>query len=238
MGSGVPGDVTAAQGRVARRLAPADDAATARVDGVRAFPSTPSTTRGKRTRQALLDAAEAVFGERGYHTATIVDITRRADVALGTFYVYFPDKKAAFDELVRTLNRRLRAEIRAVVARVDDRIEKEVVGFSTFFTFVQRHRNLYRVIRQAEFVDEDLYRWHYQTLAKGYTAGLAEAQRAGQVRADLHAETLAYSLMAMAEALGMRWVLWEDQLPGEEVRASIQTFLTAGLRPTRAEVSA
>ncbi len=183
-----------------------------------------------RTRQALLDAAEAVFGERGYHTATIVDITQRANVALGTFYVYFPDKKAAFDELVRTLNHRLRAAIQAVVARLDDRLEKEVAGFETFFRFVRRHRNLYRVIRQAEFVDETLYRWHYQTLAQGYVRGLREAQAAGQVRSDLDPETLAYALMAMAEGLGMRWVLWEGRLPRKEVRATIRAFLEAGLR--------
>lgn len=198
----------------------------------------PNTPRGRRTRQALLDAAEAVFGERGYHTATIVDITQRASVALGTFYLYFPDKKAAFDELVRTLNHRLRSDIQAAVAHLDDRLEKEVAGFETFFRFVRRHRNLYRVIRQAEFVDEALYRWHYRTLAEGYVRGLLAAQRAGQVRGDLDPETLAYALMAMAEGLGMRWVLWEDRLPRREVRATIRAFLQAGLRPAPGEVGA
>ncbi len=192
----------------------------------------PATRRGQRTRQALLDAAETVFGERGYHSATIVDITQRAEVALGTFYVYFPDKKAAFDELVRALNRRLRRTIQAAVADLDDRLEVEILGFETFFKFVRRHRNLYRVIRQAEFVDEDLYRWHYRTLATGYVRGLAEAQRKGQIRADLDPEAMAYSLMAMAESLGMRWVLWEDRLPGPKVRDTIRAFLTAGLRST------
>ncbi len=192
-------------------------------------PATPSTPRGRRTRQALLDAAEAVFGERGYHSATIVEITLRAKVAPGTFYLYFPDKKAAFDELVRALNQRLRAEIRAAIADLGDRLEQEVVGFETFFRFVRRHRNLYRVIRQAEFVDEELYRWHYRTLARGYVRGLVAAQHAGQVRADLDPEALAYCLMAMAEALGMRWVLWEGRLPGPAVRRTLRDFLRSGL---------
>lgn len=191
--------------------------------------SVPPTSRGKRTRQALLDAAEAVFGESGFHQATIVEITQRAGVALGTFYLYFPDKKAAFDELVRMLNRTMRQEIRQAVAALDDRLEMEVVGFDTFFKFVRRHRNLYRVIRQAEFVDESLYRWHYETMARAYVRGLTDAQRRGQVRTDLDPETIAYTLMSMAETLGLRWVLWEDRLPGPEVRDTIRTFLRAGL---------
>ncbi|MGK2926453.1 MAG: TetR/AcrR family transcriptional regulator, partial [Lysobacterales bacterium] len=43
----------------------------------------PKTTRGQRTREKLLRAAEAEFGEKGFHTVGINDITRRAGVALG-----------------------------------------------------------------------------------------------------------------------------------------------------------
>src|SRR5688572_3737208 len=85
----------------------------------------PATARGQRTRQRLIDAAEHVFGELGYHNAGIVEITQRADVALGTFYLYFPDKKAIFADLVRALNTRLRAAIRERIAEVEDRVEQE-----------------------------------------------------------------------------------------------------------------
>ncbi|HKY91902.1 MAG TPA: TetR/AcrR family transcriptional regulator, partial [Nevskiaceae bacterium] len=48
---------------------------------------------------ALLDAAAAEFGEKGFHDSSIVSITARAGVALGTFYTYFDSK----DELFRAL---------------------------------------------------------------------------------------------------------------------------------------
>jgi AcrR family transcriptional regulator len=193
----------------------------------------PATPRGQRTRQKLLDAAEEVFGQLGYHNAGIVEITQKADVALGTFYLYFPDKKAIFVDLVRALNTRLRATISERIRDIDDRLEQEVVGFETFFEYVRKHRNLYRVILQAETVDEDLFRWHYRTLAEGYVRGLRRAQAAKQVRADLDAETLAYSLMGMAEALGSRYVLWDRRLPPPAARRTIRSFLAAGLRPAR-----
>lgn len=193
----------------------------------------PTTPRGQRTRQKLLTAAEEVFGELGYHNAGIVEITQHADVALGTFYLYFPDKKSIFQDLVRTLNTRLRAAIGERIRDIDDRLEQEVVGFETFFEFVRKHKNLYKVILQAETVDEELYRWHYRTLAEGYVRGLRRAQAAGQVRSDLDAETLSYSLMGIAQGLGSRYVLWDGKLPPPAARRTIRAFLEGGLRAPR-----
>ena len=49
----------------------------------------PRTERGRRTQRAILDAAAAEFGEKGFHESSIVSITIRAGVALGSFYTYF-----------------------------------------------------------------------------------------------------------------------------------------------------
>ncbi|HTO05983.1 MAG TPA: helix-turn-helix domain-containing protein, partial [Myxococcota bacterium] len=48
------------------------------------------------TRARLLDAARALFASIGYDATRPQDIARKADVAIGTFYVHFPDKRAAF----------------------------------------------------------------------------------------------------------------------------------------------
>jgi AcrR family transcriptional regulator len=55
---------------------------------------------GEERRADLLDAALAVFAERGVDEATVSDITTRADVAKGTFYLYFPSKDELFEQLV------------------------------------------------------------------------------------------------------------------------------------------
>jgi len=188
----------------------------------------PITPRGQQTRQKLLEAAEAVFGEMGYERASIVEITRRAGVAQGTFYVYFPDKKAAFAELVKELSHRLRLEIAEAVAGLSDRIEIERVGFRTFFTFAHKHRNLYKIVRQAEFVDEELFRWYYRRLAEGYARGLARAMEEGQIR-RLDPECLAYCLMGITDFLGMRWVLWDGESPPDEVFENMMAFIRYGM---------
>jgi len=194
----------------------------------------PVTARGQRTRQKLIDAAEHVFGGAGYHQAGIAEITQRAGVGLGTFYLYFPDKHAIFADLVRTLNHTLRAEIQSAIATLDDRVDQEIAGFDAFFKFLEHHRNLYQVIRQAESVDPALHRWHYETLAKGYVRGLRDAQRRRQISRDLDPEAVAFALMGIAESFGMRWVHWDRTRPSVAARRSLRRLIERGLRPRRA----
>ncbi|HEX6383158.1 MAG TPA: TetR/AcrR family transcriptional regulator [Anaerolineae bacterium] len=47
----------------------------------------------------MMQAAVRVFAKKGYHTATVRDIVSAADVAIGTFYFYFPDKETLFVHL-------------------------------------------------------------------------------------------------------------------------------------------
>jgi AcrR family transcriptional regulator len=51
-------------------------------------------------RAQILQHARAVFAEKGYHHATVEDIVARVEVARGTFYLYFADKRAVFSALV------------------------------------------------------------------------------------------------------------------------------------------
>jgi AcrR family transcriptional regulator len=50
-------------------------------------------------RKQILDASRTVFEEKGYESATISDIVRRAGIAQGTFYLYFESKKSVAVEL-------------------------------------------------------------------------------------------------------------------------------------------
>jgi AcrR family transcriptional regulator len=60
----------------------------------KARPAVSRRERLKQEREALiLEAAAAVFARKGYHQATIRDIAERADVADGTIYNYYSDKR-------------------------------------------------------------------------------------------------------------------------------------------------
>jgi AcrR family transcriptional regulator len=194
------------------------------------------TARGERTRRKLLEAAETVFAELGYHDASIVKITEAAGVGQGTFYLYFASKKEIFDELVLDLNARVRHAMTEAAAAGTTRAERELLGFGAFFRFTAEHPALYRIVRQAEFVSPETLVIHYERLTDGYVAGLRSAMDAGEV-AEGDPEVLAWSLMGIGELVGMRWILWngEREMPegvfDELARIIVRTLGAKDLDP-------
>ncbi|MEZ4359168.1 MAG: TetR/AcrR family transcriptional regulator [Kofleriaceae bacterium] len=72
--------------------------------------------RGKlERRQQILEAAKQVFAEAGYHGASINAIIERAQIARGTFYLYFQSKAAVFDSILD----QAMADLRARLHRID-----------------------------------------------------------------------------------------------------------------------
>jgi AcrR family transcriptional regulator len=63
-------------------------------------------------RAVILSAALDEFSQKGFADARLDDVAKRADVAKGTIYLYFKDKEALFQEL-------LRAEISPVIAMLE-----------------------------------------------------------------------------------------------------------------------
>lgn len=47
-------------------------------------------------REAILEAARALFGEKGYEDTTIADIAKKAGIAVGTVYLYFRNKHEVY----------------------------------------------------------------------------------------------------------------------------------------------
>src|SRR5215831_13499759 len=74
------------------------------------------------TRQRLLDAAEQVFAEKGYHGAAVEDIIRASDSSKGGFYFHFPNKQAIFLSLIDALVPKLAAAIERSIAGERDPI--------------------------------------------------------------------------------------------------------------------
>jgi AcrR family transcriptional regulator len=77
------------------------NAGSPRADAARAQqPGTRAKRRFER-REAILAAALKEFSARGFAATRLDDVARRAKVAKGTIYLYFADKEALFQELIR-----------------------------------------------------------------------------------------------------------------------------------------
>lgn len=191
----------------------------------------PRTARGERTLRKILTAALEEFGERGFSEASIVGITRRAKVALGTFYTYFDSKEELFQALVRDMSAQVRDHVAPALSGTGDGLERERKALAAFLRFAAEHKQVYRIIDEAEFVDPEGFRTHYETTAARIAARLAEAAAKGELREDespLAHEAIAWALMGANVFLGLRFAAWGNSDP-DEVAAITNRLLRHGL---------
>jgi AcrR family transcriptional regulator len=173
----------------------------------------PRTPRGERTMRKILDAARAEFGQRGFAESSIVGITQRAGVALGTFYTYFDSKEALFRALVRDMSAQVRDNVGPAFAEADGALDGERRALEAFLRFAREHRDIYRIIDESEFVEPSVYREHYETTATRIAARLAAARDRGEIAADLRdddLDVLAWGMMGANVFLGLRFAVWDD----------------------------
>lgn len=177
----------------------------------------PRTPRGERTLRKILDAAQAEFGEHGFADTSIVGITQRAGVALGTFYTYFDSKEVVFAAVVRDMSTQVRDHVAPAFAHATDSLDGERRALESFLRFAREHRDVYRIIDEAEFVEPAAYREHYETTGTRITARFRAAREKGEIASDLtdeDLEILAWASMGANVFLGLRYSVWASADPG------------------------
>jgi len=176
----------------------------------------------------LLDAAAKEFGERGFHEASVSGITREAGTALGSFYTYFDSKEAIFSALVRDMSQSVARAAAASLTPGSLGTQREREAFTGFLAFARQHKELYRIIDEAEFADPASYRAHYEGTAKRIAARLDESMAAGLVTPGDN-EVRAWALMGMNVFLGLRFGVWSEDRSVEEIGEVAEALLSDGI---------
>jgi len=184
----------------------------------------PRTKRGMATLNNILSAAAHVFYEKGYHVASIHDITSLAGVAAGTFYIYFDGKYNLYKFLLLQCSHRIRRHLNKSIKDCKTRREAERVGLKSWLQFVQKNQYMYHVIWESLYVDKQLFVDYYVGFCKSYRTGLDAAFGAGELR-EIDAEVLAYTLMGASNFLGLNWGLFREDNPEDELEHVTNEFM-------------
>jgi AcrR family transcriptional regulator len=176
----------------------------------------------------MLDAARAVFAERGYADATLDEIADRAEFGKGTLYNYFEGGKegllfAVFDDII--------GEVETLIHTVfqEERDEDQSLR-DAFHTFVERHFELIRdqqdlfliLVREAHlmaFSDDgdrvQFFREQHERLVDALTPPLERAAEAGEIQ-PLPPSSVANLLLANVRGMGTHCTLEERHCPAED----------------------
>jgi AcrR family transcriptional regulator len=161
------------------------------------------TEQGRERKQQLVDAAMALFTERGYAATRISDICAEAGVAKGLFYWYFPKKVDLFSELVRTMRQRLRRAQADAVGPDATALERIVAGSEASVIFIAEHAHYFALVEveRADPAIAEALRGTTRVYLDDVVALVREAQAAGDVR-DEDPHLLAMGVLGTVSSFG------------------------------------
>jgi AcrR family transcriptional regulator len=155
------------------------------------------------TQQAILEAAEATFAERGIHGARMEDVASRAGVAVGTLYNYFGDKKHVVTALRDAHRAELLGHLDAAVSPRRPFGEALVAWVGAALAHIEAHRAFFAVLLAEDASERSDQRT--LTMLEEITERAARLVRAGveqkALRAD-HAELYPLLLVALVRTAG------------------------------------
>jgi AcrR family transcriptional regulator len=199
----------------------------------------PPPARLAARRQQLLDAAVAIFARKGYRGAAISDIIAQADVARGTFYLYFDSKEEIFLAIVDDFHDRIRRMLdepdppmrlaehngRAVLQR----------SFRRWLLFFAAHRDAATVIlKEATSIDPrfEASLARLRELARGdFAARFRRVQARGLVNPSMSPDLVAHLQMGMLDAAVDGYILRDAEVDIEALAQQLAAFAWDGIHP-------
>ena len=172
--------------------------------------------RRMQTRKQLIESTLQLVLDKGYDAISIQDITDRADLGRGTFYIHFKDK----EEVVWTAFREMFQELEQDAHRKLDRRlpQVEYFGLANIFSHAAEHRDLYRVMfgRQGSAV---LAARAQDFLASVFLADIRNAPEPPEVNFHLPEEIEAQYLTGVVTRLLFWWLDTPNGYSAEQMAA-------------------
>lgn len=184
----------------------------------------PKTKRGRETFERICTAAEELFGENGYYETSITDITNRANVGAGTFYIYFESKIKLYEYLLRQYGHLIRKHISIAIKACTSRRQAEREGLRAWLEFVVDHKYVFSITWESMFIDRRLFDEYYTRFSQSYVRQLEEAQLKGEVR-SIDPEIMSFALMGISNFIALHWVVFKEEKNFDYVIDQIMVFI-------------
>lgn len=160
--------------------------------------------RKAETRRRLLDAATRLFAKQGFEATRPQDIAREADVAIGTFYLHFADRRAAFVAFTARAADELMEYARAH-AREDGAFETRLRAYlSAILDYMDENPG----VVGAAFANEAVIgtdstaagpRSLRDRLADGLASGIDQGIERGRFRGDVHPQLVSHAMVGLIQ---------------------------------------
>ena len=177
-----------------------------------------SPHRGQRMprsqrRAQLLDAAQQVFVERGYHAAAMDDIAERAGVSKPVLYQHFPGKLelylALLDAHCETLERLVRE---ALQRPTEDNKDRVTATIHAYYDFVSREGAAFRMVFESDLTSVPQVRNRLDGVELTCAEAIADVIVEDSGIPEEQAMLLGVGLAGMAQITARHWLAQEGEL--------------------------
>jgi AcrR family transcriptional regulator len=168
----------------------------------------PTTTRGRRTRAALVSAAREAFEDLGFRDARISDIAERAGTSYGVFYHYFDSKESILHELFTVVTGEMYTASQAPSGTPGDPVDKIRAANRQYLAVAARNARLIATIEELAFREaqfRELKLRIREPFVRRNETGIRRLQERGLADSDLDAGMAATMLGGMIEHFTMLW---------------------------------
>lgn len=189
--------------------------------------------RGSKKKE-IINAAIEVFSQKGYHNAKVNDITRRAGISIGTFYIHFQNKRDLFIEVVEEVFNRTVGDAARKIKGEQNLMKRLAIRGRTFFENYTRYTEILNQLRAEiasgeDWPQEKLHRM-YRALTGPVSKELGEAIELGILRPEVDAELLAFALTGLIEVMSFR-VRLDEKYRFDDAQRFIGALLINGIFP-------
>lgn len=201
-------------------------------------PRRPATARGRRSRQALLDAARVIFARDGFSAARITDIADEAGAAHGSFYTYFKSKEEIFLALVGELEDDLRVSGAGSGApKPSDAYSRILEANRAYLRAYRDHRGIMVVWEQVASLNSEVAELRSQAgqrAVERIERSIRTMQADGHVSTEIDPRYAAAALTGMVSNFAYRWCLREEPFTVDEAAHQLSLLWAGALGlPTR-----
>lgn len=179
-----------------------------------------TTARGRRTREALIQAGRELLGERGFAATSIDDVAKRAKVSHGTFYTHFESKESLLREVAHAVVGETFAATLVEADVPDDPYARIEAANRQYLHAWRRSSKIIRLVDQMAGSGEQ-YRLLINELRDVFirrgTDGIRRLQEAGFADPTLQPRLTAMALGAMVEQFTHQWLDLGETFSEDEV---------------------
>lgn len=191
--------------------------------------------RSSEKYQRILDAAVAVFAERGFFVSRISDIADRADVADGTVYLYFKNKDEILVSAINTAFDGFMSRARTELEKLPSPTERLRRLAYLHLEALGSNRNLAVVfqmeLRQSTRSLSEFSHQHLVEYFKLVRQAISDGQASGEFRTDMPEKIAANCFFGAIDEMVTSWVLSEKDYPLANAADPLLDILLGGMRP-------